>query len=78
MELGKLIESVGNTASAIVAYQRAVEASPELPGPHYLLGSALLKTGDAERARQELETALRLKPGYEPAKELLESLEPTR
>ena len=47
---------------------------PPLAGAHWSLGLIYEKRGDKEQARSEMETALRLKPDFEPAKRDLKRL----
>jgi tetratricopeptide (TPR) repeat protein len=48
--------------------------APPLAAAHWSLGLAFEKEGRKSDARQELETALRLKPDFEPAKKDLKRL----
>ena len=45
-ELGKALESAGDTAGAIASYRRAIECDPNNPAGHGGLGHALHSTGD--------------------------------
>ena len=47
---------------------------PPLAGAHWTLGLICEKRGDRTQARAEMETALRLKPDFEPAKRDLKRL----
>ena len=50
-----------DTKSAIIQVKNALQANPELPEARFLLGKALLDTGDAVGAETELRKALALK-----------------
>jgi Flp pilus assembly protein TadD len=52
---------------AIKTLGRAVELDPKNPTLHYHLGLAFARSGDVERARVTLETALRLKSDFDGA-----------
>jgi tetratricopeptide (TPR) repeat protein len=55
LQLGVLYATRDDYAHAIPAYQRAIEASPELDEAHYRLAQAYRRTGDEVKAKQELE-----------------------
>ena len=48
--------------AALVAAQRAVQLAPQSPEAHYILGRALLGSGETSQAIQELETANTMMP----------------
>lgn len=52
------------TESRITAAERAVQAAPESPGAHDLLGTRYLAAGRGAEAVREFQQALRLNPGY--------------
>ena len=54
LQLGILYAQRGDDALAVAAYQKAIEASPELEEAHYRLALAYKKTGDAAGAEREL------------------------
>jgi tetratricopeptide (TPR) repeat protein len=63
--------------AALPLFRSSVEKNPNEPLYHYHLGLAYAKTGDRVRARQSLETALRLAPGFaksDDARRVLDSL----
>jgi predicted Zn-dependent protease len=47
---------------ALTAAQRAVQLAPQSPEAHYILGRALLGSGETKQAIQELETANEMMP----------------
>jgi tetratricopeptide (TPR) repeat protein len=53
--LGVIYADEGNLTKAIAAYQSAIAASPQLEESHYRLAMAYRKSGDTERAQQELD-----------------------
>ena len=55
LQLGILELEENNLPGALSSFQRAVEASPQLPQAHYRLAQAYRKTGDLSRAQKELE-----------------------
>ena len=57
-----LLGKQGRYADVIPAAQRAIEAYPNLGGPHVWLGTCLTRTGRAADAIPEFEQAIRLSP----------------
>ena len=55
LQLGILYVSREDYAHAIPAYQKAIEATPELEEAHYRLAQAYRRTGEGAKAKQELE-----------------------
>ena len=55
LQIGILYSDQNEDAKAIAAYRKAIEVSPGLDEPHYRLGQAYERTGQKEKARQELE-----------------------
>ena len=55
LQLGVLYEERNDLPGAITAYQQAVAASPHLEQAHYRLSQAYRKTGDAGKARTEMD-----------------------
>jgi tetratricopeptide (TPR) repeat protein len=49
---------------AIASFRAGLDRAPSDPSLHLNLGTALFLSGDAEHARPEFETAVRLSPGY--------------
>ncbi len=67
----------GNMVTAKSIFQDCVRSSPQEARYHYHLGMVLASTGDRPRARQELESALRLKlsgPSEHECRQALEQL----
>jgi len=56
LEMGIVYSDRNDIVRAIAAYQKAIEVSPRLEEAHYRLGQAYGRTGQKEKARQELET----------------------
>jgi tetratricopeptide (TPR) repeat protein len=54
LQLGILYSDQNDDAKAIAAYQKAIEVSPDMDEAHYRLGQAYERTGQKEKARQEL------------------------
>ena len=47
---------------SIEAFRKAIDLKPDYPAPHRELAYSLLRTGDADGARRELESYLKLAP----------------
>jgi len=60
--LGRAQQALPNITEAVQSFRQLVSLTPGDPGAHELLASALLASGDAEAAQQELERALALDP----------------
>ncbi len=78
-KLGVALLDWGAFDKAELALERAVAANPALPAPHYQLGRLFALTGEAERARAELELYLNLDPNGQwaaQARQLLVELNP--
>jgi tetratricopeptide (TPR) repeat protein len=56
LQLGVVYSAQKGDTRAIAAYQKAIAVSPEMDEPHYRLGQAYERTGQKEKARQELDT----------------------
>ncbi len=56
LQLGILYSGQNDDRHAIAAYQKAIELNPGMDEAHYRLGQAYGRTGQKEKARQELET----------------------
>jgi two-component system chemotaxis response regulator CheY len=61
----------GCREEAIKLYRRCVKIAPDYSKAHYNLGLSYCFMESFEEAKQSLESAVRLKPDYKPAKELL-------
>lgn len=61
LQLGIVYANEGRNPEAIMTYEKALKLSPNLPNLHYRLGQALMRTGNAVRARDELATFERLR-----------------
>jgi tetratricopeptide (TPR) repeat protein len=60
-----------NIEAGLTALRGALDTRPNWAQAHYVLGSALLLNGDAQRARAELARAVELEPGLLDARRLL-------
>lgn len=75
--LGWLLVKMGSAESALPYLKECSAAIPANPSYHYHLGTAYLNIGQTEQAKQELQTALRLRnsfDGSEQAKRTLETI----
>jgi tetratricopeptide (TPR) repeat protein len=63
-DLGLLYETKDDLAEALVHYQAAVAAAPQVALYHFNYGMALQNIGNLERAAQELELATTLAPSW--------------
>lgn len=72
--LGGVYGEQGRVADAIAQMKLAVNIAPHDPEYHTNLAQAYIYAGQHELARAELETALALVPGYQPARAVLEQL----
>jgi Tfp pilus assembly protein PilF len=59
---------------AIEPFEKSVNTEPENPVYHYHLALALQRLGDIRRARESAQRAVKLKPDYTEAQQLLASL----
>jgi tetratricopeptide (TPR) repeat protein len=55
LQLGVLYEEQNKLPSALIAYQQAIEANPDLEQAHYRLAQAYRKNGSPEKAKAEME-----------------------
>jgi tetratricopeptide (TPR) repeat protein len=62
-------------ASALVDFSRSIEIDPEFAKAWRHRGEVRGVVGDYEGAKQDLMTALRLRPGYKPAQQALDRLD---
>lgn len=60
--LGMVLESLGRNDAAIAAFGRTVELEPSRVAARFSLARLLLRAGDPEEARQQLEAVLRFAP----------------
>jgi tetratricopeptide (TPR) repeat protein len=60
LQLGIIYAERGDSPKAIASYEEAVAATPEVPDAHYRLAQAYRQSGDAAKARQELQIFQRL------------------
>lgn len=73
--LANALAAAGRGAEAVSAYEATLRLAPELFEAHFNFGCVLATLpGRATDARRELETALRLRPDFAPAREMLNRL----
>lgn len=68
---GVILSEQGKLPEAMEVYQRLAQDYPELPEAHNNLAVLYAARGDLDRARQELDMAIRTNPGYATAQENL-------
>ena len=73
--LGLALNSVGRAAAGLAALSRAEVLSPQDPRIPYARATILAGLGKTDEARQAVERALQIQPGYAPAQDLLRSLQ---
>jgi len=61
LQLGNLYSDQSKYADAIPHYKRALELNTDLADAHYRLGQAYVRTGDKDRAQQELQVYQQLR-----------------
>ena len=61
LQLGNLYSDQNKYAESIPEYEQARELSPELADVHYRLGQAYVRTGDKERAQEQLQVYQQLR-----------------
>ena len=66
--LGMTLGGAGRLEDSVPAFRRALDLDGSNPQHAYNLGLALLRLGRSEEARRHFETALRLAPGFKPAR----------
>lgn len=62
----------GDREESVKLYKRAINISPDYPMSHYNLGLAYCLMEDFSKAKPALKNAIRLKPDYKRAREVLE------
>ncbi|MBE7940083.1 MULTISPECIES: tetratricopeptide repeat protein [Ramlibacter] len=68
---GVLLADLGRRSEAVQAYTELTQDFPELPEPYNNLAALYAATGDYDKARAALESAVRANPGYGTAYENL-------
>jgi tetratricopeptide (TPR) repeat protein len=68
---GVMLSASGSTGEAVALFERLIEEFPDLPEPYNNLAVLQAAAGRIDTARELLETALRLDPGYRTAQENL-------
>ena len=68
---GVILTEQGRTADATLAFTQLTQDFPELPEPYNNLAALYAQQSEFERARDALETAIRLSPAYATAHENL-------
>jgi Flp pilus assembly protein TadD len=61
LQLGNLYSERGKYAIAIPEYERALESNSDLADAHYRLGQAYMRTGDKERAQEQIQIYQKLR-----------------
>ena len=61
LQLGNLYSEQGKYADAIPEYQRTLELNSDLADAHYRLGQAYVRTGDKERAQEQIQIYQKLR-----------------
>ena len=72
--LGAALAMLGQHDRALTEYTEALRLKPDLPTAHLNIAVLQIKDGRLADARQHLEAALAIDPGYEPARQLLARL----
>ena len=72
--LGTVRQRQNRMPEAIACFRKAVEYNTNYWQAHFNLAIACLSQGSKEEGLQELQTVLRLNPGYEPAKSALDKI----
>jgi Flp pilus assembly protein TadD len=72
--LGIVRQSQNRMPEAIACFRKAAEYSTNYWQAHFNLAAACLSQGSKEEGLHELQTVLRLKPGYEPAQSALDKI----
>lgn len=70
--LGSLLAAQGRMEQAVAHLAAAADGQPEDPGTHYNLGMVLMEAGHPRDAIACFEQALRLRPGWDQARQSLE------
>ncbi len=68
---GVMLSAGGSTGEAVALFERLTQEFPDLPEPYNNLAVLQAAAGRIDAARELLETALRLDPGYRTAQENL-------
>ncbi len=68
---GVILTDQGNSAEALNAFTQLTQDYPELPEPYNNVAALYAARGEFDRARDALETAVKLKPDYATAHENL-------
>jgi Tfp pilus assembly protein PilF len=61
LQLGVVQSQQGEWDDAKASYERAVAANPTFPDPHFRLAQVYKRSGDSQRAAEELQAFERLK-----------------
>jgi tetratricopeptide (TPR) repeat protein len=75
LALGRLRGNQQDWPTAAWHFLQVLEAEPDNADAHYGLGSALLATGQREKATRHLQEAARLRPDWQPPREQLRRLD---
>jgi spermidine synthase len=69
--LGMCYSSIGSYGKAVISVRNAVDNDPDNFQYHFNLASLLAQTGDYYSSKKELETTLKLNPGFKKAEDAL-------
>jgi tetratricopeptide (TPR) repeat protein len=61
LQLGNLYSEQNKYAAAVPEYVRALELNPDLADAHYRLGQAYVRTGEKDRAQEQLQVYQKLR-----------------
>lgn len=75
IELGHIATKDENYPEALQHYEAAIALKPDNAGLHHAAGQTLAKLGRKDDARGQFETALKLKPDFDAAKQALAELD---
>lgn len=76
LQIAATLSAAGRTKNALPFYERHLKGNPNDYRALVLWGDAFLRLGVGAAAKLSYETALRIRPGYSPAAERLERLQP--
>ena len=72
---GDAFADAGNLEQAVVRYHEALAYRPGDTALHTILGVGLLRLGHLKEAQAELQSALRIDPNYQPARQALAAIQ---
>jgi Flp pilus assembly protein TadD len=72
---GDAFADAGKLDQAVVRYRDALAYRPSDTALHTILGVGMLRLGHLKEAQAELESALRIDPNYQPARQALAAIQ---